>query len=138
MTAEPVYTLDILRLAASLPLDASLPDPHGRAEKRSSTCGSVIATEVRLDDGRLAALGQTVQACAFGQASAALLQCFAPTRSPVEIVAARVALRSWLAGSGEPPAGFEILHPARSKIGRHGAILLPFDALIAALKDAGA
>ena len=138
MTAEPVYTLGILRLAASLPLDTSLADPHGRAEKRSATCGSVIATEVRLDDGRLADVAQKVQACAFGQASSALLGRFAPHRSPIEIVAARVAIRSWLAGSGEPPAGFEVLEPARSKTGRHGAILLPFDALIAALRDAGA
>jgi len=135
---EPVYTLDILRLAASLPLDTALADAHGRAEKRSSTCGSVIATEVRLDDGHLAGLAQQVQACAFGQASAALLQKFAPNRSPVEIVAARVAMRSWLAGSGEPPTGFGVLAPARTKAGRHGAMLLPFDALIAALRDAGA
>jgi NifU-like protein involved in Fe-S cluster formation len=138
MTAEPVYTLDILRLAASLPLETSLPEAHGRAEKRSATCGSVIATEVRLADGQLTAIAQKVQACAFGQASAALLQSFAANRSPVEIVAARVAMRSWLAGSGEPPAGFEVLEPARSKTGRHGAMLLPFDALIAALRDAGA
>jgi NifU-like protein involved in Fe-S cluster formation len=138
VTAEPVYTLDILRLAASLPLEAGVVEAQGRAEKRSATCGSVIATEVRLNEGRLAAIGQRVQACAFGQASAALLQGFAPARSPVEIVAARVALRSWLGGTGEPPAGFEVLGPARSKTGRHGAILLPFDALIAALKDAGA
>ena len=113
-------------------------DAHGRAEKRSATCGSVIAAEVRLADGRLAAVGQRVQAGAFGQASAALLQGYAPNRSPVEIVAARVALRGWRGGAGEPPAGFEVLGPARSKTGRHGAILLPFDALIAALKDAGA
>src|SRR3712207_4480382 len=109
MTAETVYTLDILRLAASLPLENSLADAHGRAQKRSATCGSGIATEVRLEDGQLAQVAQRVQACAFGQASAALLQSFAPNRSPVEIVAARVAMRSWLAGSGEPPAGFEVL-----------------------------
>jgi len=138
MTAEPVYTLDILRLAASLPLDTSLVDPHGRAEKRSATCGSVIATQVRLQDGQLVQVAQQVQACAFGQASAALLDRFAPNRSPVEIVAARVAMRSWLGGTGDPPAGFEVLAPARAKTGRHGAMLLPFDALIAALRDAGA
>ncbi|MCW3796814.1 iron-sulfur cluster assembly scaffold protein [Sphingomonas sp. BN140010] len=138
MSSEPVYTLEVLRLAASLPLETSLSDAHGRAEKRSTTCGSVITTEVRLDDGRLVQVAQQVQACAFGQASAALLQQFAAHRSPVEIVAARVAMRSWLAGSGEPPAGFEVLAPARAKTGRHGAMLLPFDALIAALRDAGA
>jgi len=133
---DPVYTLDILRLATSLPLATTLADPDGRAERRSPACGSRIAAEVRLEDGRVAALAQGVQACAFGQASAALLDRLAIGRTPLELAAARVALRGWLAGSGTPPAGYEVLEPARAKIGRHGAILLPFDALIAALDEA--
>ncbi|URD61200.1 iron-sulfur cluster assembly scaffold protein [Sphingomonas sp. KRR8] len=134
--SDPVYTLDILRLATSLPLAPTLEQADGRAERRSATCGSRIATEVRLTDGRVAEVAQGVQACAFGQASAALLNRFAVGRTPLELAAARVALRGWLAGSGQPPAGYEVLEPARTKTGRHGAILLPFDALIAALDDA--
>jgi len=130
---DPVYTLDILRLATSLPLATTLTQADGRAERRSATCGSRIAAEVRLADGRVAEVAQGVQACAFGQASAALLQDYAVGRTPLELAAARLALRGWLGGAGQPPAGFEVLGPARTKSGRHGAILLPFDALIAAL-----
>ena len=136
MTADPVYTLDILRLAASLPLETSVAVPSGRAEKRSPTCGSLIRTEVRLADGRIAELAQQVQACAFGQASAALVQGFAAGRSTNDIAAARQALADWLSGVGDPPLTFDVLQPARAKTGRHGAILLPFDALLAALRQA--
>jgi NifU-like protein involved in Fe-S cluster formation len=135
---QPLYTTEILRLAASLPLRTSLAAPDGRGEKRSATCGSVIRAEVRLGEaGRVAELAQAVQACAFGQASAALVQRFAVGRSREELVAARGELAAWLRGNGEAPATFDVLAPARAKTGRHGAMLLPFDAVIAALKGSG-
>lgn len=134
----PLYTTDILRLAASLPLETSLVEPHGRAERRSRACGSVVAAEVILGPGgRIERLAQRVQACAFGQASATLVQRFATGRALEELRAARQRLGAWLDGEGEAPDTFEVLSPARSKTGRHGAMLLPFDALIAAVEDAG-
>lgn len=133
----PLYTTEILRLAASLPPVTSLADPHGWGEKRSATCGSVIRTEVRLDGrGRVAELAQQVQACAFGQASAALVQRFAVGRSAEDVQAGRAEFAAWLGGKGEAPDGFAVLAPARTKTGRHGAMLLPFDALFAALDAA--
>lgn len=133
----PLYTTEILRLAASLPLATSLAEPHGRGEKRSTTCGSVIRSEVKLDgQGCVAELNQHVQACAFGQASAAVVQRMAMGRCVQEVRESRALLAEWLAAQGEPPEGFEVLAPARGKTGRHGAMLLPFDALIAALDDA--
>ena len=132
----PLYTTEILRLAASLPLETSLSAPDGRGEKRSAMCGSLIRAEVRTLDGRVAELAQSVQACAFGQASAAIVQRFAVGRSREELEAARSELASWLGGKSEENAVFAVLAPARSKTARHGAILLPFDALIAALEDA--
>ena len=133
---QPLYTTDILRLAASLPLQTSLADPHGRAERRSRTCGSVVATEVTLDSAsRVTRLAQQVQACAFGQASAALVQAAAVGRTAEELRAERARMAAWLSGEGNAPEGFEVLASARSKTGRHGAMLLPFDAVIAALES---
>jgi NifU-like protein involved in Fe-S cluster formation len=135
----PLYTTDILRLAASLPLETSLAEPHGRAERRSRACGSVVVAEVALgSDGRIERLAQRVQACAFGQASAALVHRLAVRLSLQELKDAREQLAGWLAGEGEPPAGFAVLTPARSKTGRHGAMLLPLDAMIAAIEQATA
>jgi NifU-like protein involved in Fe-S cluster formation len=97
----------------------------------------LIICEVRLGaDGRVERIAQQVQACAFGQASAALVQRLGPARSVADVRVQREQLAAWLGGHGEAPEGFAVLAPARAKTGRHGAMLLPFDALIAALDAA--
>ena len=133
----PLYTTEILRLAARLSPPRALERRDGRAEVRAPTCGSTIVTEVMLDDqGRTRALSQTVHACAFGQASAALVERGAGGRSAADVGQALDALSDWLAGRRDDPGewpGLEALAPARSKEGRHGAILLPFRALLRAM-----
>ena len=133
MTREPPYTLDILRLAASLPIDTSLPAATHSAEARSATCGSVIRTELGTEGGRITAIAQKVTACAYGQASAALVQNWAPGRLKAEVIVMRAAVKAWLDGRGEVPVGFAVLGPVQGRTGRHGAVLLPFDALLKAL-----
>ena len=137
---EPLYTTEILRLAASLQEERELGREDGRAELRSPTCGSRVVVSVQLDDDRrVCAISQQVHACAFGQASAALVQHHAVGRSHDEIGGALVVLSRWLAQeqdeAGDWP-GIAVLEPARSRQGRHGAILLPFRALLAAIESA--
>jgi NifU-like protein involved in Fe-S cluster formation len=135
----PLYTTEILRLAASLPEPAELKRVDAAASARSPTCGSSIEIEVKLGDGRIEALSQKVQACAFGQASAALVARQAPGRSRDEVEAALGQLAAWLSGDSDRLPdwpGFEALAPARSRTSRHGAILLPLRALAAALESA--
>ena len=85
----PLYTTEILRLAASLPEPAALEHVDGFAEERSPTCGSTVRIEVQVDEaGRLLDISQRVQACAFGQASAALLAAGASGRTRDEVVQA--------------------------------------------------
>ena len=134
---QPLYTPDILRLAASVPPFEPLPDATGSAEKRSTTCGSTIRADVRTDaDGRVTALAQKVIACAFGQASAALTQQAAPGRTAADLQALRASLHAWLTGAAENPGPFAPLAPARDKSARHSAMLLPLDAIIAAVEQA--
>ena len=138
--STPLYTTEILRLAASLREPHELEREDGHAELRSPTCGSRIATAVQLDaHGRVAALSQQVHACAFGQAAAALLEQGAVGRTSKEISAAQAELSDWLSGDGAEPQwpGIATLAPARSRKSRHGAILLPFRALAAAMKAGG-
>ncbi len=133
-----LYTTEILRLAASLSDPRQLADADGRAELRSPACGSRIVTSVKLDErGRVEALAQQLHACAFGQASAALLERAAAGRTRDDVAAALAELDAWLSGAEtEPPWSLSALAPARSRKGRHGAILLPFRALLAAIESA--
>jgi NifU-like protein involved in Fe-S cluster formation len=139
--SRPLYTTEILRLAASLDEERTLGREDGRAELRSPTCGSRIAIAVELDEERRVRLiSQKVHACAFGQASAALVQQHAVGRAHDEVAAALVTISRWLAEeqdeAGDWP-GIGALEPARPRKSRHGAILLPFRALLAAMEAAG-
>ena len=135
-----LYTTEILRLAASLAEPCELEREDGRAEIRSPTCGSRVSISIQLDDERrVVRLSQQVNACAFGQASAALMEKAAVGRGYDEASAALLALSAWLAGESEDSGdwpGLVVLEPARSRRSRHGAILLPFRALLAALESA--
>nr|WP_294849886.1 iron-sulfur cluster assembly scaffold protein [uncultured Sphingomonas sp.] len=140
--ADPLYTHEILRLAASIPGQVSFRDLGSAPELRSPTCGSRLAMEVTLDDaGRVIALKQAVEACAFGQASAALVGWGAPATDAEAASAALLAMEAWLADETAPlPSwpGISVLDPARGKRGRHGAIILPFRALVEAIRVASA
>jgi NifU-like protein involved in Fe-S cluster formation len=132
----PLYTTEILRLAASLPEPQQLERVDGSAARRSPTCGSSLLSEVQVTDGHIEALSQTVLACAFGQASAALVAQQAPGRTRDEIETALDQLTAWLSGErADPPqwTGYEALAPALPRTGRHGAILLPLRALLCAM-----
>ncbi len=136
---EPLYTTEILRLAASLQGPRELERVDCDAALRSPTCGSRISISVQLDsERRIENLSQEVHACAFGQASAALLERHAIGRDHAEISNALALLSRWLSNeqedAGEWP-GLSAFAPARDRQARHGAILLPFRALLAALES---
>jgi NifU-like protein involved in Fe-S cluster formation len=138
--SKPLYTTEVLRLAASLQEMRELEREDGRAELRSPTCGSRITIAVALDDDRrVQMISQKVHACAFGQASAALVQQHAIGRAHDEVAEALVTISRWLAHeqdeAGDWP-GMSLLEPARPRKSRHGAILLPFRALLAAMEAA--
>ena len=137
---EPPYTRDILRLAAAIPYLESFEELEGATERRSPTCGSRVRVAVELDwANRIVRFRQAVEACAYGQAAAALMGGHAMGRSAEEVDAALAELDAWLAGNGELPnawPGLDVLEPARSRKGRHGAILLPFRTVLAAIEDA--
>ena len=136
-----LYNTAILDAAVRLaryPLRAGL-DRVGDA--RSRTCGSTVAIGLNVDGrGRIAAVGCRVQACAVGQAAAAVFAEAALGRSDADLSKARTELTAWLAGEGPAPewTGIDLLDAARAYPARHGAILLPWDAALAALASAPA
>lgn len=137
-----LYNRDILRLAASIPHHRRLDQPQGSVEKFSPTCGSRVAVDVVLDEeGRLAALGQEVRACALGQAAASLMGAHALGRSSGELVEARDDLAAFLGGRRDDPGGWpglDIFAAARPFSARHASILLAFEAVADAAALAGA
>lgn len=141
MSAERLYTPELLALAVELakvpPLEAA--DVHGEA--RSPACGSTLALDLRLDaEGRIEGLGMRVRACAVGQAGAAIFARHATGRDLAGIAATLSQLEAWLRGDAEAPdwPDLPMLAPARAYPARHGALLLPWRAALAALSTAPA
>lgn len=137
---EQLYNQQILRLAAEGGMAERLAAPEGSAVKVSPVCGSKVTADVRLDaDGRVAAHGQQVRACALGQAAATLVARDIEGQDLAGLVRARAELADWLAGAREEAPqwpGMEVFAPARPHRARHPSILLGFDAAIGAVEDA--
>lgn len=131
MSATVLYTPEVLGLATSLaayPWDDALPF---KGEARSKACGSTIALALSLgEEGTVERVALKSQACAIGQAAAAIFAAAAPGRSAAEIRAAAQAMEDWLAGTGTMPhwPGIEAIAAARDYPARHGAVLLPWRA----------
>jgi NifU-like protein involved in Fe-S cluster formation len=138
LMSATLYNHDILRLATSLVPDDHLKNPIGNAEKRSPLCGSRIYAEVAVDDGGMITdIALRASACAMGQASAAILRENARGHHLHDVVIIRAGIANALADKGIMPdiwQQLELLTPARDYKARHAAILLPYDALIAALE----
>lgn len=140
MTSTTVlYTPEVLGLAtglAAFPLGDAFVQ---RAEARSRSCGSTLTLGLELDEGeRVAAVGLRSQACAIGQASAAIFAQGAEGRSREEIVEVARSVELWLRGKGALPAwpGLTTIAAARDFPGRHGALMLPWTAALQLLAPA--
>ncbi|MFN3456531.1 MAG: iron-sulfur cluster assembly scaffold protein [Novosphingobium sp.] len=139
MSARGLYTPEILAAAMGLadyPWEESLPF-QGAARSRS--CGSAIELGVSLDAaGNIDRIALRPHACAVGQAAASIFARSANGRNSADIAAARNALAHWLADEGAEPdwPGIALLAPARAYPARHAAILLAWDAALAALSAA--
>ncbi len=131
-----LYSGQILALTADIPHLDRLENPEHTVKKRSPLCGSTVTIDVTMADGKVAAFGQDVKACALGQAAASVVAKSIIGRSAEEILSARDQLKAMLKENGpEPDAPFEglkVLLPARDYKNRHASIMLTLDALVEA------
>src|SRR5690606_16349732 len=141
MSAERLYTPELLGLAVELASWPPLEGASARGEARSSTCGSTLALDLALNpSGHIEALGMRVRACAVGQAAAALFARHALGRDRARLENDLAQLETWLTGEGPLPEwpDLALIEAARAYPGRHGAILLPWKPPTAALASASA
>ncbi len=135
-----LYSGRILALASDIPLHGRLEAPMASVRRRSPLCGSTVAVDLDVADGRVSRFAQEVKACALGQAAAAVVGGAVLGRSLPEMEAGRDALLAMLKSDGPAPAapfdGFEVLLPAREYRNRHASILLSIEATVEAMRAA--
>ena len=133
-----LYGPQLLELAlrlASWPVDDSLPL---QGEARAPVCGSHVLVGIQTGvDGTIGRLGLRAQACVVGQAACAIFAENASGRTAEELGHALSAIEGWLSGAGPLPdwPGLAPLVPAQAYPGRHGAMMLPWRAALAALQS---
>jgi nitrogen fixation NifU-like protein len=138
MTEDPLYRRALLRLAADAKGAGPLPAPDASATRHNPACGDRVTVELALEDGRIASLGHTTQACILTQASAALLATVAPHRDRESLATLAAGVRDFLRGAGRQDqlAGYEVFHGLKDHAGRHVCVLLPLEAALLAFEQA--
>jgi NifU-like protein involved in Fe-S cluster formation len=140
MDLSDLYNARIMELAAGIGPARRLAGPQGTASAHSKLCGSTIAVDLNLADGRVAEYGQTVKACLLGQASAAVMASHIIGSTPAELRAVAERMRAMLKAGGDPPEGrwadLAVLEPVKDFKARHASTLLVFEAVEQALAQA--
>ena len=140
MTADDLYQTGLVRLARAASGAGTLDGAHGSASLDNPLCGDRVAFDVRLADGRIAAVAHRVRGCLLCEASASLLGEVGPGASAAAVAAAWAGAEAKLARGAPPPDGrfsrLELFQPVRDTKSRHRCVLLPFEALGEALARA--
>ena len=137
---DGLYNTDVLSLAANISRVGKLESPCGTARKVAKLCGSWVEVDVCLNDEIVTDFAVRLQACALGQASAAILAEAVIGASINELREARDGLRTMLKDGAEAPNGrfakLSLLADVANYPARHTSTMLVFDAVVVAADDA--
>lgn len=136
--SNALYQQAIKELAKAAHGAGRLAAPDGQASLDNPLCGDRVHMEVVRDNGRIVALAHDTKGCLLCRASASVLGKHAVGQSAEEIKAVHDVLQNMLKAEDTPPLEWrevEYFAPARQFPSRHLCILLPFNALLAALED---
>lgn len=137
-----LYSDRILAAAAAIPPARRLPKPDASARKVSRVCGSEVAVDLVMIEGRVADAGVEAKACALGQASASIVARNIIGATPAELFQLRDEMRAMLKETGPAPAGerwreLQSLAAIRDYPQRHASTMLIFEAVCEALQSLG-
>jgi len=136
--SEALYRKDLLRLAADAAGAGRLASPHASVTVHNPACGDRITVDLALENGRIAAIAHSTQACVLTQASAAILGADATGLNRAEIAALTDSVRGMLKGGAAPMAPFDVykvFEGVADHAGRHKCVLLPLEAALKALES---
>jgi len=136
--SDPLYKREILRLAADAHGAGHLDGPHLHGSAHNPACGDKIEVDLTLAGDRITSLAHVTKACVLAQASAAILGRDAKGLSRSDIQKLRTRVKAMLANEADVPlppfdayGAFDGVAPFRN---RHACVLLPIDAVLAALE----
>ncbi len=136
-----LYQESIKQMAAAAHGHGQLASPDGEAKLSNPLCGDRVQLQVALKDGCITALAHQTRGCLLCRAAASLLGARAAGLDAAAIDTTANALEALLKEQAAAPPDWPELAmflPAHAYPSRHKCALLPFRALQAALRAAGA
>ena len=139
---DDIYNTRIIELAGAMTRGTRLSAPDASASAHSKMCGSNVAVDLKVSDGRVSDYGQTVKACLLGQAASSVMAREIVGSTPAELHDVAAKMRRMLKEEGPPPNGrwadLAVLEPVRHYKARHTSTLLIFEAVEKALDEIAA
>lgn len=136
--SNSLYQDAIKQLAQAAHGHGQLVNATGEAKLDNRLCGDRVRMQVVAHGPRILAIAHETKGCLLCRASAAVIGLHAAGHDRSGIEAVVNALESLLGRGATAPADWPELamfEPARAYTSRHKCILLPFQALLAALRD---
>lgn len=137
--SDPLYRKELLRLAADAIAAGRLPCPDATGVAFNPACGDRVTVDITVENGRITAMAHETKACVLAQASASILGKALKGAQRADLEALQQRLLSMLKVQGEPPVppydAYSAFDGAADHAGRHRCVLLPLEAVIAALRS---
>ncbi|HUO92492.1 MAG TPA: iron-sulfur cluster assembly scaffold protein [Rhizomicrobium sp.] len=137
--SDPLYKKELLRLAADAHAAGRLVRAHSTGHAHNPICGDKVVVDIVVEDGRIVDIAQETKACVLTQASASILGKTLKGAARRDVEDLRTALQAMLAAKGPVPAtpfeDYAAFDAALAYPSRHTCVLLPLDAVLAALDD---
>jgi NifU-like protein involved in Fe-S cluster formation len=139
MMADSLYQTAIVEAARRATGKGRLPAPDASVTLDNPLCGDRVTIDLAMADMRVTALGHDVRGCLLCEAAAAIIASHATGATADELRAAAASAASLLKGADVEAIwpDLRMFLPVRAHKSRHRCVLLPFEALEAALVKAG-
>ena len=134
--SDPLYTKDVLRLAAEARGAGRLPEPHGTHTERNPACSDRSTVDLTVENGRVVAMAHDTKACVLAQASASILAAL-PGRTYDDLVKLKAEVAEMFESRNppaEPFARYAVLNDVASYPARQKCVLLPIEAALKAFE----
>lgn len=136
--SDDIYHEALLTLAKDKSKSGRLDPCDGSARADNPLCGDRVTVDLRLAEGRIAEIAQKTRGCILTQAAAAMIARHSASLGLDELQEKREAMARYLAGNDDValwPEGawFE---PVREVKSRHDCVMIAFQALESAMKEA--
>lgn len=134
---DELYSKDVLRKAGNISRTGRIANAQSTITRASPVCGSRIRIDLNVGDGKVTDFAQEIHACALGQSSAAIVAEHVIGKTAGELLEVAKKMRTMLLEGGPPPGGewadLGVLASVHDHKARHGAVMLPFEAVIEGL-----